>query len=63
MALQRTGWKRLKESTSAAQGCPLSPYLLLSSEILSKKIWQDPNIKGIKIYENEIEGARSRYFR
>ena len=52
MALERTGLNRLKESARAA----LSPYLfILSSEILSNKIRQDFNIKGIKIYENEIK--------
>ena len=44
------------EQTGLNQGCPLFPYLfILSSEILSNKIRQDLNIKGIKIYENEIK--------
>ena len=50
----RTNW--FKPSKGVRQGCPLSPYLfILSSEILSNKIRQDLNIKGIKIYENEIK--------
>ena len=50
----RTNWFKL--SKGVRQGCPLSPYLfILSSEILSNKIRQDLNIKGIKIYENEIK--------
>ena len=50
----RTNWFKL--SKGVRQGCPLSPYLfILSAEILSNKIRQDPNITGIKIYGNEIK--------
>ena len=50
----RTNWFKL--SKGVRQGCSLSPYLfILSAEILSNKIRQDPNITGIKIYGNEIK--------
>ena len=49
-----TNW--FKPSRGVRQGCPLSPYLLvLSVELLSNKIRQDPNIKGVKIFGNEIK--------
>ena len=49
-----TNW--FKPSRGVRQGCPLSPYLfVLSVEILSNKIRQDPSIKGIKIFGNEIK--------
>ena len=38
---------------------PLSPYLfVLSAELLSNKIRQDPTIKGIKIFGNEIKSSQ-----
>ena len=49
-----TNW--FKSSRGVRQGCPLPPYLfVLSVEILSNKIRQDPSIKGIKIFGNEIK--------
>ena len=43
-----TNWFR--PSKGVRQGCPLSPYLfVLSTEVLSSKIRQEPSIAGIKI--------------
>ena len=40
------------------QGCPLSPYLfVLSTEVLSRKIRQEPSITGIKIFGHEIKSS------
>ena len=49
-----TSW--FKPSKGIQQGCPLSPYfLILSAEVLSKKIRQDSNERGIKIFGMEIK--------
>jgi len=49
-----TNWFR--PSRGVRQGCPLSPYLLvLSTEVLSSKIRQEPSITGIKIFGHEIK--------
>ena len=49
-----TNW--LRPSRGVRQGCPLSPYLsVLSTEVLSSKIRQEPGITGIKIFGHEIK--------
>ena len=49
-----TSW--FKPSKGVRQGCPLSPYFLIfSAEVLSKKIRQDSNVRGIKIIGMEIK--------
>ena len=49
-----TNWFR--PSRRVRQGFPFSPYLfVLSTEILSSKIRQEPSITGIKIFGHEIK--------
>ena len=48
-----TNW--FKPSKGVRQDCPLSPYLfILSAEVLSIKIRQDSNVRGIKIFGREM---------
>lgn len=54
-----TNW--FKPLRGAQQGCPVLPYLfILSAELLSNKIRQDPNLKGLN-EGIDLKGARSRF--
>ena len=48
-----TNW--FKPSAGVRQGCPLSPYLfILTAELMSNKIRQSIDFKGISVFEKEI---------
>ena len=49
-----TNW--IKPSTGVRQGCPLSPYLfILTAELMSNKIRQSNEVKGIVMFNMEIK--------
>ena len=49
-----TNW--FKPSTGVRQGCPLSPYLfILTAELMSNKIRQGIDFKGISVFKKEIK--------
>ena len=64
-----TDW--IKSSTGVRQGCPLSSFLfILSAELMSNKIRQSNDIKGISFFSKEIKLSKFandtnlwRYFR
>ena len=54
MALQLIGLNLLLELDKAA--CPLSPYLFIrKAELMSNKIRQSSEVKGISLFNNEIK--------
>ena len=49
-----TNW--FKPSARVRQGCPLSPYLfILTAELMSNKIHQSIDFKGISVFEKDIK--------
>ena len=49
-----TNW--IKPSVGVRQGCPLSPFLfILTAELMSNKIRQSDNVKGINLCNHEVK--------